>query len=519
MTITTLLLALITATSMGAAGEPVLLDFHATWCGPCQQMRPAINELIRKGYRVKEIDIDESPDLAARYQVTAVPTFIIVDPSGKPLARLPSVQPAAKLATLYREAKARLHQAVEVAANDEPADDEHVGADEAQDQPEEDADRETASASSSPTNPKPWETGVRIRIDTGQGMIGYGSGTIIHSTPRESIILTCAHIFKQEGRRQAHPSQFPGRIMVDLFDGKIHGTKPAQVHYSNETYEGVAIDYDFGLDVGLIRIRPGRRLPASRVVPANWRPQARMSMITVGCSEGHDATAWSTTIVNPRFAGAIAGNPGYSAIECWHAPKQGRSGGGLYTEKDYYVAGVCDFAEPRGNHGLYASPASIHKVLDRNNLTALYAPVSRPQGRLIAENRSRPKRRSSAPIARAQSPDRDESNEVTIPPPELLGITVNGETTRASTRTKSRRAAWQPIAKTSAPAVQRVEQPKTTDIKIAPMEDEDEFAEAPAPRENPETEERDGGRVVSHGQSKWRPAKPAPSDSSEIPLK
>ena len=56
------------------------------------------------------------------------------------------------------------------------------------------------------------------------------------------------------------------------------------------------------------------------------------------------------------------------------APKQGRSGGGLFTT-DGYVAGVCNFAEPRGDHGLYATPRSIYSLLDRNNLMALYAPV------------------------------------------------------------------------------------------------------------------------------------------------
>ena len=98
-----------------------------------------------------------------------------------------------------------------------------------------------------------------------------------------------------------------------------------------------------------------------------------MKMLTVGCSEGQDATAWHTVIINPQMRG-LAGNPTYQAIECMIAPKQGRSGGGLFTT-DGYVAGVCNFAEPRGNHGLYATPRSIYSLLDRNNLMALYAPV------------------------------------------------------------------------------------------------------------------------------------------------
>ena len=80
------------------------------------------------------------------------------------------------------------------------------------------------------TNPKPWETVVRIRVLSNRST-GFGSGTIIYSTPEESLILTCAHIFKLERREQAAPAEFPRRIMIDLFDGNLTGTKPAKVHF------------------------------------------------------------------------------------------------------------------------------------------------------------------------------------------------------------------------------------------------------------------------------------------------
>ncbi len=369
MTIAALLLALIATPSAEATGEPTLLDFHASWCGPCRQMRSAVEQLIQKGYQVKSIDIDHSPELAERYRVTQVPTFIVVDPSGKPLARTLGPQPAARLAKLYLSIKSRINapaptrtQAIsdEDSTGPEEAADDGAGTDE---RPE-----------PAPSNPKPWETVVRIKVH-GEGSIGFGSGTIIQSTPEESIILTCAHIFKLEGRQQVRPEQFPRKITIDLFDGKLVGQQPAMVHYSNESYEGEAIDYDFDRDVGLIRIKPGRRLAASRVVPASWTPKERMAMLTVGCTEGHDATAWNTMIINPSMRGLV-GNAVYEAIACVNAPKQGRSGGGLFTT-DGYVAGVCDFAEPRGNHGLYASPRSIHALLDRNNLMALLLPRRR----------------------------------------------------------------------------------------------------------------------------------------------
>ena len=145
-------------------------------------------------------------------------------------------------------------------------------------------------------------------------------------------------------------------------------------------------------------------------------------MITVGCSEGHDATAWNTVIANPGMKG-LNGNGAYEAIECMVAPKQGRSGGGLFTS-DGYVAGVCDFAEPRGDHGLYAAPTSIYTILDRNDLMALYSPArtGKPET-LLAKNRPTPKRKASDKLyARAQSPRPDDPGSVTLPPPGMLGI-------------------------------------------------------------------------------------------------
>ncbi len=59
---------------------PVLVDFTATWCVPCQRLAPAIEDLAVKyagKVKVAKFDIDQDPDIPARYNVQGVPTVII----------------------------------------------------------------------------------------------------------------------------------------------------------------------------------------------------------------------------------------------------------------------------------------------------------------------------------------------------------------------------------------------------------------------------------------------------------
>lgn len=56
----------------------VLVDFFATWCGPCRMLGPVLEELDREGFPVQivKIDTDEAPDLAMKYNVQAIPTLL-----------------------------------------------------------------------------------------------------------------------------------------------------------------------------------------------------------------------------------------------------------------------------------------------------------------------------------------------------------------------------------------------------------------------------------------------------------
>ncbi len=77
------------------AGTPVLVDFFAVWCGPCQRVAPILDEVaaeVAGKAKVVKLDIDASPEIASRYGVTSVPTMMLfVD--GKPVKQMVGAQP------------------------------------------------------------------------------------------------------------------------------------------------------------------------------------------------------------------------------------------------------------------------------------------------------------------------------------------------------------------------------------------------------------------------------------------
>lgn len=75
------------------AKEPVLVDFWATWCGPCQMVGPIIEEIAeeRTDIKVCKIDVDENPEIARQYKVFSIP-MLFVFKNGEVAARTVGVQ-------------------------------------------------------------------------------------------------------------------------------------------------------------------------------------------------------------------------------------------------------------------------------------------------------------------------------------------------------------------------------------------------------------------------------------------
>lgn len=76
-----------------------LLYFTASWCGPCRQLGPVMNEVTNE-VPVRKVDIDNEPTLAQQYGVRSVPTIVLVE-NGNEKERLVGVQPKSSYIQMY----------------------------------------------------------------------------------------------------------------------------------------------------------------------------------------------------------------------------------------------------------------------------------------------------------------------------------------------------------------------------------------------------------------------------------
>ncbi|MEX0669526.1 MAG: trypsin-like peptidase domain-containing protein [Pirellulales bacterium] len=369
------------------SGEVVLLNFAASWCGPCRQMAPLVGEIAAAGWVVRHIDVDSETDLVRRFSVTGVPCYVLLV-KGHEVGRINGATTRAELESLLAKSGAPLGGPISPAAarplGDQPpipgvplpvaAATAPLATEPAAFTPAP-VPAPTASpvaqarAATAPVATPPAQAQVasqpdsatradleqkllaataRLRVEDTAG-VSWATGTVIDCRQGEALILTCGHVFRD--------SQGKGRIEVDLFGPQ----GPRGV-------AGQVVSWDLKRDLALVSIFTDATVEPVRVGGTDRTTTVGSPVVTVGCDGGKDPTIHHSRVT------AVDKYLGPSNLQVAGQPVQGRSGGGLFAI-DGTLIGVCNAADPADNEGLFAALPSIHDQLEESGLAFVFRNV------------------------------------------------------------------------------------------------------------------------------------------------
>lgn len=368
------------------SGEVLLLDFSASWCGPCRQMAPLVTEIKTAGWVVRHVDVDSETDVVRRFGVTGVPCYILLV-KGHEVGRINGATTRSELEALLAKAAAPLG-ATPLAATAAPAAEQpqipgmplpvaSASGPLATESPAPPAavaslpPRALPAAAEPLPNPpssslsaavghqpdtatradlegKLLSATARLRVEDTAG-VSWATGTVIDCRQGEALILTCGHVFRD--------SQGKGRVEVDTFGPQgVRGVA------------GQVVSWDLKRDLALVSIFTEARIDPVRVGGTDRTTPVGSSVVTVGCDGGKDPTVHHSRVT------AVDKYLGPSNLQVAGQPVQGRSGGGLFGI-DGTLIGVCNAADPADNEGLFAALPSIHDQLEESGLAFVFRNV------------------------------------------------------------------------------------------------------------------------------------------------